>query len=202
MVGQWHYLLYYGQDPAWSSVYYLTPFEDPRGHFQEPRKNIEICATVLDIKIQSREEEEQVRVGNAVISKSPYVQRKLHLLASRTPPKPPPKLSNTEPTPKVQARSQTIPSLVYRCYDEESQSFLDSKLGFRASLYGPRPRGVTSALSADDELFEVFAENVRSQIRLIVITADHFIALLAPQERLLTLSICNNFNFVPMHCSS
>lgn len=72
------------------------------------------------------------------------------------------KLTSTEPTRKVQARSQTIPTLVYRCYDEESQSLLDSKLGFRASLYGSRPRGVTSALSMDDELFEVFAENVRS----------------------------------------
>lgn len=91
---------------------------------------------------------------------------------------------------------------MYRCYDEESQSLLDSKLGFRASLYGSRLRGVTSALSMDDELFEVFAENVRSQICLIDITADHFIALLAPQERLLTLPICDNLNFVPMHCSS
>ena len=95
MAGQWYDLLHYGQDPAWSSVYYLTPFEDPRGQFQEPRKNIEICATVLDIEIQSREVEEQVRVGNAVISKSPRVQRKFRLLASRTLPKPPPKLSNS-----------------------------------------------------------------------------------------------------------
>lgn len=100
MAGQWYDLLHYGQDPAWSSVYYLTPFEDPRGHFQEPRKNIETCATVLDIEIQSREEEEEVQVGNAVISKSPYVQRKLHLLASRTVPKPPPKLSNSASFPK------------------------------------------------------------------------------------------------------
>ena len=100
MAGQWYDLLHYGQDPAWSSVYYLTPFEDPRGHFQEPRRNIEICATMLDIEIQYREEEEQVRVGNAIISKSPRVQRKFHLLTSRTLPKPPPKLSNSASFPK------------------------------------------------------------------------------------------------------
>ena len=122
---QWHDLLYYGQDPAWSSVYYLTPFEDPRGHFKEPRKNIEICATVLDIEIQSREEEEQVRVGNAVISKSPYVQRRLHLLASRTPPKPPPKQFTVMETP---ISSNTMSPRILMSFHDSVDDFIEGTL--------------------------------------------------------------------------
>lgn len=131
---QWHDLLYYGQDPAWSSVYYLTPFEDPCGHFKEPRKNIEICATVLDIEIQSREEEEKVRVGNAVISKSPYVQRRLHILASRTPPKPPPKLSNSASFPKqftvmeTPISSNTISPQILMSFHDRVDDFIEGTL--------------------------------------------------------------------------
>ncbi|OCK78485.1 hypothetical protein K432DRAFT_457722 [Lepidopterella palustris CBS 459.81] len=63
----------------------------------------------------------------------------------------------TELTSTAQSFSRQAPTLVYRVYDERSQTQRTSH-GFRAAFFGSRKRGVTNALSIDDELFEAFAE--------------------------------------------
>ncbi|OCL11918.1 hypothetical protein AOQ84DRAFT_352794 [Glonium stellatum] len=61
-------------------------------------------------------------------------------------------------TPTVTPTDQNIPSIVYRVFDEESQSQLFNG-AIRSGLFGERRRGITTALSVEDELFDVFAEN-------------------------------------------